>query len=345
MQAKIKIGILGVTGYTGVVLLNLLNNHSQVEIKVLASGQHSGKNISDIYKSFNNLNLPQLIGLEDINFAELDCLFMATPNGLASLIAPQVLKNNCKLIDLAADFRLKDEQVVKKWYDFAPDKNILKKAVYGLTEWNRPEISKAQVLANPGCYPTASALGIIPLLKNNLIENNFCIIDAKSGATGAGKKPQENILFCEMSESFSAYKVLAHRHTPEIEQSLQLFGGQKTSVRFTPHLLPMKRGILSTIYLKPKNKISDSVLKQCFEEAYNQEQFVQFVSEPPSTKQVYGTNNCHIYATYDDHTDLIIVISVIDNLMKGASSQAIQNFNLMFDLPENLGLTNLRLIP
>ncbi len=345
MQKKIKIGILGVSGYTGLALLNLLSNHPQAEITTLASSQHIGKNISDLYTTFSGLNLPNFVSSENINFAELNCLFTATPNGIASQIAPQALKHNCKLIDLAADFRLKDKQVFEKWYGFAPDENILQKAVYGLTEWNRAEIQQAQILANPGCYPTVSALGIIPLLKNNLIENNFCIIDAKSGATGAGKKAEESILFSEMSESFSAYKVLAHRHTPEIEQSLELFGKQKMPVRFTPHLLPIKRGILSTIYLQPKNKITNLALEECFKETYKNENFIKCVGEPPKTKDVYNSNNCYIYSVYDEHTNLIIIISVIDNLMKGAAGQAVQNFNLMFDLPETLGLTNLRLIP
>ena len=266
-----------------------------------------------------------------------------------------LLQNNIKLIDLAADFRLQNPETFNEWY--APLKSvkseILKQAVYGLTEWNRDKIKSAKIIANPGCYPTATALAIIPLLQNNLIDNSVFIIDAKSGTTGAGRKAEQSLLFSEVQESFSAYKPLLHRHIPEIEQTLINFGSQghlpDIKIRFTPHLLPIKRGILNTIYLKPnpnisKNKIN-SLLQETLSEAYKTEFFVNIVPEPPKTKDVYGTNKCHIFATYDERTDLIVLISVIDNLIKGAAGQAIQNANLLFDLPESMGLNSLGLLP
>ncbi len=342
MNNKIKVAIAGVTGYTGIVLLNLLLKHPHVQIVALCSGQHKGKHLSVLQPSFTGVDgLPNLIGTEELPWDEIDCLFTATPNGYASEIVNKALEHKVKLIDLAADFRLQDANQYNDWY--APLKaspnEVLKQAVYGLVEFNRKEISEAQIIANPGCYPTASALAILPLLKANLIDTSLCIIDAKSGATGAGKKAEEGLLFSEISESFSAYKVDKHRHTPEIEQSLQIFGRQKMNVRFTPHLVPMRRGILATVYLKPKsNNLSEKELQNCFKESYNHEHFVHFVSEQPKTKDVYESNRCHLWAGLDKRTNLIVVVSVIDNLMKGAAGQAVQNFNLMLGLNELLSL-------
>jgi N-acetyl-gamma-glutamyl-phosphate reductase len=339
MQKQIRVGVLGVSGYTGICLLNLLNSHSHIQIRALASNQHIGKKISDIYPGFTNIDLPELIATDNLPWKDLDCLFTATPNGIASSLVEAALKADIKLIDLAADFRLKDHMAFEKWYAplKAPNNEYLQKAVYGLCEFNRAHIKQAQILANPGCYPTASALAILPLLKNKLIDSSFCIIDAKSGTTGAGKKAEEHILFSEINESFSAYKVMKHRHIPEIEASLEEFTGEKMPIRFTPHLLPIKRGILCTTYLKPKNTISNHSLKECFQMTYKNELFVKIVDELPKTKD--------IYAAYDERTNLVVVISVIDNLMKGAAGQALQNFNLMFDFPEDTGLKNLRFIP
>lgn len=348
LKNKIKVGILGVSGYTGAALTQLLSRHPQVEIKALCSSQHEGKHLGEIYPYFlGYADLPFLSHPERLSFNDLDCLFTATPNGIASDFAPLALKHNVKVIDLAADFRLKNSTEFNHWYSplKAASESLLKQAVYGLTELNRAEIKKANLLANPGCYPTASSLPIIPLLQSGLADSSLCIIDAKSGTTGAGKKAEESILFSEVNESFSAYKIEGHRHTPEIEQNLQIFGGQKLVVRFTPHLLPIKRGILSTIYLRPKSKVTKSALYECLQNTYQNEKFVNIVNEPPKTKDVYGSNRCHIFATYDERSDLIILVSVIDNLMKGAAGQAIQNFNLMFGLKEHEALEGLGSLP
>ncbi|MDJ0626375.1 MAG: N-acetyl-gamma-glutamyl-phosphate reductase [Candidatus Caenarcaniphilales bacterium] len=345
---KIKIGIAGITGYTGAALLNILINHPEIEIKYLCSKQHKGKELAQVTPWFIGLkNSPKLTDLDTLDFQDLDCFFTATPNGIASGIAEKVLNSDCKLIDLSADFRLKDSQVYEDWYSpLKPAKEeIINEAVYGLTEFNHKEIREARLLANPGCYPTASTLGVLPLLKNNIVDDSLCIIDAKSGTTGAGKAVQENLLFSEINESFSAYKVDKHRHTPEIEQSIELYSQKTVKVRFTPHLLPMKRGILSTIYLKPKHNTSSLEVQNCLKEHYKSASFVHVVDEPPKTKDVYGSNRCHIFSMVDERSELVVVISVIDNLMKGAAGQAVQNFNLMFSLSENLSLQGFGLLP
>jgi N-acetyl-gamma-glutamyl-phosphate reductase len=341
---KIKVGIVGVTGYTGQVLLSLLAKHPNVQIHFLGSNASSGQLIQQTLPQFNHLaSLPVLQKAEDINYAELDCIFTATPNGFAGKLAEEIIDSKVKLIDLSADLRFKDAQTYDEWYSplKAPKAKVLESAVYGLPEFNRERIQQAQILANPGCYPTASALGILPLLQDALVTTEDIIIDAKSGTTGAGKKAEESLLFSEITESFSAYKVNKHRHTPEIEQSLQSFSKSENSsrifVRFTPHLLPIKRGILCTIYLKPVKASLDSI-KASFHKHYANKQFVKYVDETPATKHVYASNRCHINASLDERTGILIVTSAIDNLMKGAAGQAVQNFNLMFGLDESLGL-------
>lgn len=359
---KIKIAIIGISGYSGLALANILINHEVFEIKGLFSSNYAGKSLSQVHGLFTgylNESFPLIENLDNLitnlKNKEIECVFTATPNGVSTDLAEDLLNNNIKLIDLAADFRLQNPETFNEWYSplQAPKPEILKQAVYGLTEWNRDKIKSAKIIANPGCYPTAAALAIIPLLQNNLIDNSVFIIDAKSGTTGAGRKAEQNLLFSEVQESFSAYKPLLHRHIPEIEQSLINFSANsqlsEVKIRFTPHLLPMKRGILNTIYLKPhpnlsKNQINSSV-QETLNETYKDEFFVYVVSEPPKTKDVYGTNKCHIFATYDERTDLIVLISVIDNLVKGAAGQAIQNANLLFGLPELMGLNTLGLLP
>jgi N-acetyl-gamma-glutamyl-phosphate reductase len=347
MYKKIRVAIIGVSGYTGLALTKLLCAHPQAKIVALCSGAHAGKSLSEVHPAFYDQNLPILQNPKSLTWEDLDCVFTATPNGVATGLAAKAKAAKVRLIDLAADFRLKDSAQFNEWYAplKAPSQEYLQEAVYGLTEFNRQAIKKATILANPGCYPTASALGIIPLLKAGLVQNSLCIIDAKSGTTGAGKKAEESLLYAEVAESFSAYKVDGHRHTPEIEQSLKIFAGQDLTLRFTPHLLPVKRGILATIYLQANKGVSKSQIQGCFAKAYQNEPFVKFVEEPPHTKHVYGTNRCHIYATLDERTGMVVVVSVIDNLLKGAAGQALQNFNLMFDLEETHGLDNLGLVP
>jgi len=345
VSAKIKVALMGVTGYSGSLLLEILLNHQQLQIISLCSHRLANTPISEALPrllSCQNQQLPSTFSSpDDLPWEDIDCLFTATPHGVASKLASKALQTNTKLIDLSADFRLKNEETFAQWYpdNDSPNSEHLQQAAYGLTEFNRAQIKDAHILANPGCYPTASLLGIIPLLREGLAEKENIIVDAASGITGAGKKATERLLFGEISESFSAYSITRHRHTPEIEQGLSLYAGYQTKVKFTPHLLPMRQGILATCYLKPKNYTGNiKSLRDCFHEIYDREQFVHLCQKEPSTSQVHSTNNCHIYLTYDERSDWIVVLSAIDNLYKGAAGQAVQNFNLMFNLPESMGL-------
>ncbi|MDX1917858.1 MAG: N-acetyl-gamma-glutamyl-phosphate reductase [Candidatus Caenarcaniphilales bacterium] len=340
MSKKIKVGIMGVTGYSGTELLRLLLRHQQIEIVALFSSSRAGERFEKADLSFLPWSdrLPTLIG--ETETPELDCLFTATPNGIAGEIADAWLRRGAKLIDLAADFRLKSATTYQTWYQplKAAEPALLGQAVYGLTELNRPQLKGAKLIANPGCYPTAAALSLVPLFKAGLVESDFCIVDAKSGTTGAGKKAEERLLHAEVSESFGAYGVVGHRHTPEIEQSLALFAGKEVKVRFTPHLLPIKRGLQTTSYLKLIRGSNSDQAIGVLKESYAAEPFVHYTDRIPTTKDVTGTNHCLIHTAYDERTGLLTVISVIDNLFKGAAGQALQNFNLAFDLVETIGL-------
>lgn len=342
---KVKIAIIGVTGYGGMAALERMVKHPHVEIKYLCSRAQTGQSVTGYnakllpYKQ----QLPELFSHPDeIDFSSIDCLFTATPNGYASTIAEKVLNSNTRLIDLSADFRLLDSNIFSEYYEgIEYPSSLMSDVAYGLSEYNREQIKTAKIIANPGCYPTASSLALIPLVQKNIISTDNLIIDAKSGVTGAGKKANESLLFAELQNSFSAYKVLAHRHTPEIEQNLQVYGELNNSVKvkFTPHLLPISQGILTTIYGQGQaENITDQLLYETLQEYYASEPFVHVCEQSPKTLDVFDTNNCYIYATYDKHTNNIIIVSVIDNLIKGAAGQAIQNFNIMYGFDEKLGL-------
>lgn len=342
---KVKIAIIGVTGYGGMALLERIVKHPHVEIKYLCSRAQAGQSITQ----YNSKLLPYINNLpetfshpDDIDYSEIDCLFTATPNGYSSTIAQKVINSNTRLIDLSADFRLLDSSVFAEYYEgIKYPADLMSEVAYGLSEYNRDNIKTAKIIANPGCYPTASSLGLVPFIKNNIISKDNIIIDAKSGVTGAGKKASEALLFAELHNSFSAYKVLAHRHTPEIEQNIQVYGdlAKSVTVKFTPHLLPINQGILTTAYAQAQDKdITDELLFNTLQEYYAGEKFVHVCFTPPKTSDIYNTNNCYIYATYDKRTNNIIIISAIDNLIKGAAGQALQNFNIMYGFDEILGL-------
>ena len=360
MKEKIRVCIVGATGYSGVKLVEILSKHPEVEIKSLCSSSKAGESFFKIEKKFlgQENKIPEiLIHPDNINYQDIDCLFTATPNGVSSKLVNYIFNQEFKfkkpkIIDLSADFRFNNESVFNEWYSplKALNKNILNintKIAYGLPEFNRENIKNSEIIANPGCYPTATALALLPLVRENIIsQEEIIIVDAKSGVSGAGKKLEEDLLFCSVSDSFKAYNILKHGHTPEIEQSLNLFGNNNFSennkIKFTPHLLPINQGILVTSYSRPNKNIDKTNLndkiKSCFESHYKNEKFVQFVEYLPTTSEVRETNNCRISCFYDDRSDLIICISVIDNLIKGASGQAVQNFNIIFNLPETLGL-------
>lgn len=337
-----KVGIVGASGYVGQELMRILLNHPNAEVAKITSRQLAGKKISELYGNFagrSELRFSERIESEDLN--DLDFVFLALPHGIASKwVTPEVL-DQVKVIDIGADFRIKDKAIYEAWYQTDHgSEELLKEAVYGLTEWNGEKISKAKLLANPGCYPTASAMAAIPLLKEGLIEASTLILDAKSGVSGAGRGVHQGVHFAEVNENFKAYGVATHRHTPEIEQTLTIAGGEPITLNFTPHLLPMSRGILVTMYADLKAGVTKAQVEQAYTSAYNDKQFVRIMPEGvlPETKWVKGSNFCDLAWRVDERTNRVIAISCIDNLIKGAAGQAIQNMNLMAGWPEELGL-------
>jgi N-acetyl-gamma-glutamyl-phosphate reductase len=342
----IKVGIVGGTGYTGVELLRLLVQHPEVQIQVVTSRGEAGTLIADLF--------PNLRGHLDLAFTEpsldkltqCDIVFFATPNGTAMQSAPQLLQAGVKVIDLAADFRLKDASVWQQWYGMEHTcPQWLQEAVYGLPEINRAVIAKARLIACPGCYPTAILLGFLPLLAAGLIDPQHLIADAKSGVSGAGRKAAVPMLMGEAGESFKAYNVPGHRHWPEICQSLNTFSNTPVGLTFVPHLVPMIRGIHATLYATLQATETD--LQELFVQRYQNEPFVDVLpaGRHPETRNVRGVNICQIAVHRPHQGKTVVVLSVIDNLVKGAAGQAVQNMNIMFDLPETMGLTGVGLLP
>ncbi len=336
----IKAGVLGATGYAGAELVRLLLSHPNVELDCLASHSHGGKRMQDLYPSF--LGCGDLV-LEDINIKDIagrcDVVFTSLPHGASADTVAELYRSGVKVIDLSADFRYNDKEVYAQWYGLPhayPE--LLAKSVYGLPELYRDKIKKAELIGNPGCYTTCSILALAPILKAGLIENKNIIIDAKSGVSGAGKGLRDDLMFCESHENTKAYGIAKHRHTSEIEQELSLAAGENITLSFTPHLLPVKRGILSTIYanLKPEACVED--IRAAYE-AYKTESFVGVYEEGlPELKHVVGSNRCAIGFVIDERLHRLVVVSALDNLIKGAGGQAVQNMNLMFGLDEATGL-------
>lgn len=345
----IRIGIIGSTGYAGNELVRLLLQRSDVRIVWYGSHSHIGKRYSDVYRHFFKMvdaecvddNLEQLV--EDV-----DLVFTATPQGLCSALLSEKVLNKVKVIDISADFRFKDVSVYEKWYGIVhKSPQFLREAVYGLCEMNREEIKKARLVANPGCYPTCSLLTVLPVLKAGLIDPGSIIIDAKSGTSGAGRGAKLDNLFCEVNESIKAYGVTTHRHTPEIEEQLGYISGKKVIVSFTPHLTPMNRGILVTAYANLTRPAGYEEVKQLYDDCYGNEPFVRVLEKDicPETRNVHGSNFLDVNFRIDGRTGRIIMMGAIDNLVKGAAGQAIQNMNLMFGLPEETGLIQVPMFP
>lgn len=343
----IAVGVVGGTGYTGAELLRLLVTHPQVELKYVTSRSESGIKVADLF--------PNLRGFTDICFtepavktlAQCDVVFFATPNGTAMQMVPELIASGVRVIDLAADFRLKDAVVWKQWYglDHACV-DVLAEAVYGLPEMNRSAIKSAKVVANPGCYPTATTLGFLPLIENALVDDRRLIVDAKSGVSGAGRGASVATLQAESAENFKAYAVNGHRHLPEIKQTLSQVASHEVGLTFVPHLVPMIRGIEASLYAVLK---SDAIidLHKLYVDRYVNEPFVDVLPEGaiPETRSVKGANTCRISIFRPQQGDTVVVSSVIDNLVKGAAGQAIQNMNIMFDFDETLGLNQVALLP
>lgn len=338
----IRVGIIGATGYAGGELVRLLLGHKEAEIKWYGSRSYVDKKYAEVYQ-----NMFQLVDANclDDNMEEMaeqvDVIFTATPQGLCASLINEDILNKVKVIDLSADFRIKDVATYEHWYGIKHQSpQYIEEAVYGLCEINREKIKTARLLANPGCYPTCSFLSIYPLVKEGLIDSNSIIIDAKSGTSGAGRGAKVDNLFCEVNENIKAYGVASHRHTPEIEEQLSYAAGEPVLINFTPHLVPMQRGILVTAYANLKKEVSYEEVKAVYDKYYEKERFVRVLEKDvcPQTKWVEGSNYVDVNFKLDARTKRVIMMGAMDNLVKGAAGQAVQNMNLMFGLPEDEGL-------
>ncbi len=344
----IKVAIAGASGYTGGELIRLLAGHPQVEISCLTARQNAGEEIAALFPSLRERialvcepTEPELIA------AKADFVFTALPHQSAMDVVPQLLRAGLRVVDLSADYRLKDVAVYRQWYQEHTSPELLGEAVYGLPELFREEVGAARLIANPGCYPTSVALALAPLLKEGLIDPASVVVDSKSGTSGAGRSAKVDSLFCEVNEGFKAYGLPRHRHTPEIEQTLSRLAGREVVINFTPHLLPVNRGILSTCYAALKRPAATAKLLQVFADHYRDEPFVRVLPEGslPNIAFVRGSNFCDLGLVSDPRTGRVIVVSAIDNLVKGAAGQAVQNMNLMLGFDETAGLTGLPVFP
>ena len=340
IQSKIKAGVIGASGYAGAELVRLLATHPNVELVGINARSFLGQPISDLYPSFYQI-IDMVFEAEDSVIQKSDVIFASLPHGVSEPIALKCHQANKVFIDLGADFRLYDEADYQDWYKLNYEEKALhEKAVYGLSELFKSEIEKADIIGNPGCYPTSIALACAPILKSGWADSKHLIIDSKSGTTGAGKGLTETTHFPRLNESFAPYKVGGHRHTPEIEQTLSILADQKVNVTFTPHLLPVNRGIISTIYVPLKEPISLEMIHDYYTKFYEQKKFVRVLplSRTADLKYIKYTNYCDISLHMDARTNTLIVVSCIDNMVKGAAGQAIQNMNIRFQLNEDAGL-------
>ena len=345
----IKVGIIGATGYAGSELVRILLGHKDVEIKWYESRSYIDKKYASIYQNF--FQLVDATCMDDNMEAladQVDVIFTATPQGLCASLVNEEILSKVKIIDLSADFRIKDVKVYEEWYKLEhKSPQFIEEAVYGLCEINREDVKKARLVANPGCYTTCSILTCYPLVKEGIIDPNTIIVDAKSGTSGAGRGAKVDNLFCEVNENMKAYGVATHRHTPEIEEQLGYACGEKITINFTPHLVPMNRGILATAYASLKKDVTYEEVKAIYDKYYADEKFVRVLEKDvcPQTKWVEGSNYVDVNFKIDPRTNRIIMMGAIDNLVKGAAGQAVQNMNLMFGLKESEGLELVPMFP
>ncbi|MCH5253017.1 MAG: N-acetyl-gamma-glutamyl-phosphate reductase [Lachnospiraceae bacterium] len=345
----IKVGIIGATGYAGQELVRLLLPHKEAEIIWYGSRSYVDKKFSSVFGNVFQIveDICKGDGLHELA-KQADVIFTATPQGYLAGVLDDEILNHCKVIDLSADYRIKDVAVYEKWYGMEhKSPQYIEEAVYGLCEINREQIQKARLVANPGCYPTCSTLSIYPLAKAGFIDMDTLIIDAKSGTSGAGRGAKISNLYCEVNENIKAYGVTSHRHTPEIEEQLGYASGQKVTLNFTPHLIPMNRGILITAYASYKEGVTKEQIRQAYEEAYQDEYFVRVLEEGvcPETKWVEGSNFVDVNVKVDERTHRVIMMGAMDNITKGAAGQAVQNMNLLFGLEETEGLKLVPMMP
>jgi N-acetyl-gamma-glutamyl-phosphate reductase len=343
----IDIAILGASGYTGAELVRFLANHPRFNVEVLTADRKAGHSMSAVYPQLAHLDLPELVTIEQVNWDDVAACFCCLPHATTQEVLAKV-PQHVRIVDLSADFRLEDVNAYAKWYGHehhAPQ--LQREAIYGLTEIHREKLRAARLVANPGCYPTCSLLPLIPLAKAGLIEVDDIVIDAKSGVSGAGRAAKEGSLYCEVTEGIHPYGVASHRHTAEIEQELSKVAGHGITASFTPHLMPMSRGMLASIYVRTKDGASADDLRTALAKTYEGEAFVKILPKGhfPQTRHVRGSNLCVVGLTDDRVKGRVLIFSAIDNLVKGASGQALQNMNLMFGLPETLGLDLVPMFP
>ena len=343
----ITIGVIGASGYTGSDLIRLLLTHPKVNLKYVSANNHAGQRINEIFPYLNGKVDLLLEKWENINWSNVDVIFSCLPHGIFHEVF-QGLPKEKTIIDLSADFRLSNAENYKSWYNFEhKSTDAINQFVYGLTELNRSEIRKSTMIACPGCYPTATLLSLYPLIKNDLIDLSHITIDAKSGVSGAGRSPKRDILFSEISESFRPYSVIGHRHIPEIESQIKNYSQSDVKINFIPHLVPMNRGELVTSHVRLKKHIDVDDIIKIYDSMYSSENFINILRDGnlPNTINVRGTNNCHIAIIPGRVDQTLIIISAIDNLVKGSSGQAIQNMNLIYGWPENIGLDQISIFP
>jgi N-acetyl-gamma-glutamyl-phosphate reductase len=345
---KTRVGIIGATGYTGLELLRFLTHHPEIEITVLTSQKYAGVEIGQVFPALTNQIQIKCEELSAERVSEkTDFLFTAVPHKTAMEIVPLFYRQGKKVVDLSADFRFKDPGVYERWYQKHTSADLLSESVYGLPELHREKIRKAKIVGNPGCYPTGALIGLIPLVKKGLISLEGIVVDSKSGVSGAGRDVVLESLFCEVNEGVKAYKIFSHRHTPEIDQELSQLSRKEIRVTFVPHLIPMDRGILSTVYVHLTKKMKTEEMLDAFHNFYRGEPFVRIYPKGklPNTKDVRGSNFCDIGVAVSEPDDRAVVLTAIDNLVKGASGEAIQNMNIMLGYPETMGLLPTPLFP
>ena len=337
-----RVGVIGVTGYTGNELMRLLLSHGGVEVTYITSHSYAGEHLAQVHPHFRGCVdlVCRSFSLEEA-LEKTDLVFSALPHGESMEVVPLLYAAGLKVVDLSADFRLTDEELYARWYGKKHEApHLLKEAVYGLPELYREEIKKASLIANPGCYPTSVILGLAPLAASRLLDQHSLVVDSKSGTSGAGKVPSQTLHFPECAENFRAYKVARHQHTPEMEQELKRVCGEEFPFTFVPHLVPMIRGILSTMYLNLKEDLTEEEIRHIYTEYYQGEKFVRLLTPSvfPETRHVYGSNFCDVALQWDERTRRLIVLTALDNLVKGAAGQAVQNMNLLLGFPEEEGL-------
>ncbi|MDG6224812.1 MAG: N-acetyl-gamma-glutamyl-phosphate reductase [Candidatus Thermoplasmatota archaeon] len=343
----LDVGIVGASGYTGSELIRILAEHPRANIRAVTSEAHAGKKLQGLFPHLNGLIDLELIRSGDMDVEnDVDIVFLALPHTVSMGFVKEIWNEDVDVIDLSGDFRLSSVEDYEKWYSMehsCPELND--KAVYGLPELFRETIANARLVSNPGCYPTSAIIGLAPFLKEKLIDPSKIIVDSKSGVTGAGVKVRTSTHFPNINEDFRAYGIGTHRHTPEIEDVLSIYSGSVVSIQFTPHLLPLDRGILSTIYAKAQEGTTEDEIQEALHSHYSPEEFIRIREEPPSLKQVRGSNYCDVHAHLDSRTGNMIIVTVIDNLVKGASGQAVQNMNIMKGFDEGTGLRTPPLMP